>query len=82
MFSPIRKRNIGEKKSHNFGRLPLSSILYIDLIEFSENQDKEFQHWDRYRLLHIFLTVYTLEEVIRQQQSFRGISKFLLENAS
>ena len=31
------------QKSHKFRRLPLCSILYFDLMEFSENQDKEVQ---------------------------------------
>ena len=36
-------------------------------------------NWERYHLLHIFLIVFTLEEVRRYQQSF---VVFLLENAS
>ena len=31
------------EKSVNFWRLPISSILYIDLIEFSENPEEEVQ---------------------------------------
>ena len=34
---------LSQKKSHSFRRFPLFSILYIDLIEFSENQDEEFK---------------------------------------
>ena len=32
-----------QKKFHKFRRLPLCSILYFNLMEFSENRDKEFQ---------------------------------------
>ena len=34
---------IGKKKSHNFQRLPLFSILYNDFLKFKENRDKEFK---------------------------------------
>ena len=43
VYSSARMRKISWKKSHNSRRLSLFSILYIDLIEFSENRDKEFQ---------------------------------------
>ena len=43
LYTPVRMRNNSLKKSHKFRRLPLSSILYFDLVEFSENRDKEFQ---------------------------------------
>ena len=34
---------LGKTKSHNFQRLPLSSILYNDFLNFLENRDKEFK---------------------------------------
>ena len=43
LYSPVRMRNSSQKKSHKFRRLPLCSILYFNLMEFSENRDKEFQ---------------------------------------
>ena len=43
LYSPARMRNSSYKKSHKFRRLLLCSILYFDLMEFSENRDKEFQ---------------------------------------
>ena len=42
VYSSARMRKISWKNSHNFRRLSLFLILYIDLIEFSENRDKEF----------------------------------------
>ena len=43
LYSPVRMGNSSPKKSHKFQSLPPCSILYFDLVEFSENQDKEFQ---------------------------------------
>ena len=43
LYSPVRMRNSSQKKSHKFRRLPFCSILYFNLIKFSENRDKEFQ---------------------------------------
>ena len=42
-YSLVRMRNSCQKISHKFPRLPLCSILYFDLMAFSENPDKEFQ---------------------------------------
>ena len=56
LYSPARMRNISQKKSHNFRRLPLSSILYIDLI----NSDPCFFNLVK---LGTISNVYTLEEV-------------------
>ena len=36
-------RNSKYKKSYNFQKLPLFSILYDDFLKFSENWDKEFK---------------------------------------
>ena len=55
-YSPARMRNISQKKSHSFRRLPLSSILYIDLI----NSDPCFLNLVK---LGTISNVYTLEEV-------------------
>ena len=43
VYSSARVRKISWKRSHNFRRLSLFSILYIDLIEYAENRDKEFR---------------------------------------
>ena len=43
LYSPVRMRSTSKKKSHNFQRLLLSSILHVDLIEFFEDRDKKFQ---------------------------------------
>ena len=43
LYSPVHMRNSSYKKSHKFWRLPLCSILYLNLMEFSEIRDKEFQ---------------------------------------
>ena len=43
LYSFIHLRHISQKKSHNFRRVPLSSILYIDFFIFSENEDKELK---------------------------------------
>ena len=43
LYSPVRIGNGSYKKSLKFRKLPLCSILYFDLMEFSENRDKEFQ---------------------------------------
>ena len=43
LYRPLRMRNSSWKKSDKFRRLPLWSILSFDLVEFSEDQDKEFQ---------------------------------------
>ena len=40
---PARMRNSWYKKSHNFQRLSLFSILYDGFLKFSENWDKEFK---------------------------------------
>ena len=42
LYSPARMRNNSYKKSNNFQRLSLFSILYDDL-KFSNNRDKEFK---------------------------------------
>ena len=64
-------------------------MLYFFLMEFSKKLRQRIStrahafsnllNWERYHLLHIFLTVFTLEEIRRSQQSFVA---FLLENAS
>ena len=43
LYSPVGMRNSSKRTSHKFRRLPLCSVLYFDLMEFSENGDKEFQ---------------------------------------
>ena len=43
LYSFVRMRNSTLKKPHKFQRLPLCSLLYFDLMEFSESQGKEFQ---------------------------------------
>ena len=43
LYSCARMRNSRLKKSHNFQRLTLLSILYDDFLTFSENRDKKFK---------------------------------------
>ena len=43
LYSSARMKNSRWKKSHNFQRLPLFSILYDDFLRFSKNRDKEFK---------------------------------------
>ena len=43
LYIPVRMRNSNYKKSHKFRRLPLCSILYFNLMQFSENRDKIIQ---------------------------------------
>ena len=93
LYNPVRMRNISWKKSRNFQRLPLSSILYIDLIRFSENRDKEFQlgsmhtFFNLAKLRTISLSTHFLNCVhIWRSQTIEaiigGLSEFLLENIS
>ena len=42
-YSPARMKNSRKKKSRNFQRLSLFSILYNNFLRFSENRDKEFK---------------------------------------
>ena len=59
-------RNISWENSTNFQRLPSSSILQIDFLKFSENQDNDFDsdhaflislNWERHHQLQIFFPV-------------------------
>ena len=43
LYSPARMRTSRQKKSHNFQRLSLFSILYNDFLKFLENHNKEFK---------------------------------------
>ena len=81
----LQPRKYGEyklEKISQFRNLPLSSILCIDLMESSGFREKGIStrtlmssislNQERHHLLHISLTVYTLEEVRRQQKLFLG----------
>ena len=73
-----------------YSKLQNSRVTAFTVFELRENQlgrggGKNTPHpprlglnWERYHLLHVFLIVFILEEVRRQQQSF---AVFLLENA-
>ena len=43
LYSSVRMRNISLKKIHIVQRIPLSTILIIDFLKFSENLDKVYQ---------------------------------------
>ena len=43
LYSPARMRNSIQKKSHNFYKLPVFSILYNDFLKLQENRDKQFK---------------------------------------
>ena len=56
LYSSARMGNSRLKKSHNFQRLPLFSILYNDFPKFSENRGEEFKLGPRILILLVLET--------------------------